>query len=99
MNTQKLSAYIIGAIFATECLLGLGFVLGANAYTITMAVILICLSIAFGLLTANPLGVQGLVAGICMLLLPSKVIGVLFICIGIAGAIVNLVISQKQVAK
>ena len=96
MNKKKVFAYIVGGTCATAFALGMILLIPSKPLTLSTAIIMICLSIASGLLIPNPISFLGLMAGIYMIIFPSWIIGIIFILLGIAGAIVNLFVAKRK---
>ena len=94
-NLKRAIAYIVGATGVLAFLVGIIFLPGAKALTISAAVTVICLSLAFGILIPNPICFVGLIAGICALVFPSWIVGIILMVVGIAIAVANVFISQK----
>lgn len=93
---KKTFAYIIGGSFAVAILLGMILLISSKAMTISAAIVMICLSLASGLLIPNPVSFLGLIAGICIIIFPSWIVGIIFILLGIAGAIANLFVAKRK---
>lgn len=96
MKKKKAVAYIIGATCAIAVILGIIMLFSPKVITVSAAIAIICLSLASGLIIPNPISFLGLIAGICMLILPPWIVGIIFICAGIAGAVANIFISKKK---
>ncbi|MBQ6819147.1 MAG: hypothetical protein IJP35_06035 [Clostridia bacterium] len=86
---EKFWAYGIGIMCAVGLLTGLVILLLKTPMAITTAIVIICLSICFGILLPNPISFWGLIAGICMLVLPANVTGIGLIALSGAGALTN----------
>lgn len=95
MNKRKMIAYIIGATFAAAFILGLILLVASKGITVSIAITIICLSLASGLIAPNPISFVGLIAGICMLVFPPWIVGVVFIVIGVAGAVINALTANR----
>jgi len=96
MKTEKMMAFFIGATFTLILMLGIGLMLFGENATVAMAIAVICISLASGLIIPNPLSLAGLIAGICMLVFPSKAVGIVLIAAGIMGIAVNTVIFANR---
>lgn len=96
METKKVIAYIIGGTCALAVLIGLVLLAASRTVHISVAIVIICLSLAFGIMAANPISLIGLMAGICMLVFPAWIVGIIFMLLGIAGAIVNLFVAKRK---
>ena len=83
-------------------LLGCGILIFKKVFQIVLAVILICLSLATGILLPNPISAVGLVCGILMLFLPEPAVGILWIVTGlllVAGGLILALIKSKKKKK
>lgn len=96
MVKKKLIAYLLGGTLAVAVALGLMMILLPKFFTVASAVTIICISLAFGIMCPNPISIVGFIAGILMLIFPANIIGIVFICFGIIGALANLFIWKKQ---
>lgn len=96
MNKKKVFAYIVGGTCAAASALGMILLIPSKPLTLSTAIVMICLSLASGLLIPNPISFLGLMAGICMIIFPSWVVGIIFMLLGIAGAIVNLFVAKRK---
>ncbi|MBQ5843084.1 MAG: hypothetical protein IIW63_08100 [Clostridia bacterium] len=94
MDKRKLAAYVIGGTFCLLLLCGAVLPFLPKAVTITTAIAIVCLCLASGMLIPNPVSTVWLIMGICMLAIP-KASGIIFICIGITGSIINVITSKK----
>lgn len=93
---NKLSAWVLGAFFALILMIGLLLLIPVQWIKITLAVIVICLSICFGMLTLHPVFLFTLVLGVCMLLVPSWIMAIILIFAGIAGMIITPIFYKKN---
>lgn len=96
MKKNRLIAYVIGGTGALAVISGLFLLPSSKPMTLSAAITLICLSLASGLLAPNPVSFIGLIAGICMLIFPSPIVGIILIILGIIVAVTNLFISKRQ---
>lgn len=96
MNKKKVFAYIVGGTCAAASALGMILLIPSKPLTLSTAIMMICLSLASGLLIPNPISFWGLMAGICMIIFPSWIVGIIFMLLGIAGAIVNLFVAKRK---
>lgn len=94
MNKKKTFAYIIGGTCAVAVTLGIVLLISSKTIALSTAIVMICLSLASGLLIPNPISFLGLIAGICMIAFPSWIVGIIFILLGITGAIANLFVAK-----
>ena len=86
---KKFWAYGIGVMCAVGLLVGMVILLLKTPMAITTAIVIICLNICSGILLPNPISFWGLIAGICMLVLPANVTGIGMILLSGAGALTN----------
>ena len=93
---KKMLSYSVGAVFAALVVLGVFLLMAPKAAAVTVAVVIICLSVAYGILTADPGSLLPLVAGICMWVFPGWVVGIVFVMLGTAGTIVNLAVHKRK---
>lgn len=93
---NKLSAWVLGAVFALILIIGLMLLIPVQWIKITLAVIVICLSICFGMLTLHPVFLFTLVLGVCMLLVPSWIMAIILIFAGTAGMIITPIFYKKN---
>ena len=87
MKKKKTVAYLLGGSFAVGAIIGLAFLVAPRAFSVTAALVVICLSLASGLILPNPVSFWFLMAGICMLILPSWVVGILLLLLSAAGMV------------
>lgn len=95
MKAKKLAAYLVGATAACALIVGALFLMPEKGATIFTAVVTICLAVAFGILFPNPVSVVYLIAGICSLVFPAWIVGLILIFLGVVCAIVNVIVSKK----
>ena len=85
MMKQKIFHWSIGVICAIAMMVGLlAIILPENA-SLAMAITVIVISIASGLILPNPFSFLCLIAGILMLFMPLWVVGIVLIALSIAG--------------
>ena len=84
-----------GILCAIAFLLGIGILLWKTPMSIGVAAVLICLSLCTGILIPNFVSTYGLIAGICMLVLPAPVSGIAVIVLSLAGAAANPLLYRK----
>ncbi len=78
---------------------GICFLFAPKTVAVVCGIILICLSLATGILLPNPFSPIGLLVGICMILCQPVFIGVIIICFGGIAAIINLIVWNKAHSK
>ena len=89
MKKKRVLAYGLGILCSVGFLLGLLMLLFKAPASISSGVVVICLSICIGILLPNPISIWGLIAGICMLVLPPQMTGVVIMLLSVAGAVGN----------
>ena len=89
MKKNRVLAYGLGILCSVGFLLGLLMLLFKAPVSISSAVVVICLSICIGILLPNPVSFWGLIAGICMLVLPAQMTGGIIMLLSAAGALGN----------
>ena len=90
MNAKKIAAWTVGIVFALILTLGLIYLVLPNVLCDIIGWVVICLSLAWGLLMPNPVSLWTLAAGVCMVICPGWAAGILLILAGTVGAVVNL---------
>lgn len=99
MKLKKTAAYIFGS-FCVVCLIGgVLMIVGNLPVKVTAGVIVICLSLCFGLLIPNPISLVSLLIGICMIIFPSWITGVIMIVTAVFCAVANVLIFKKILSK
>ena len=89
-------AYLLGSMCVIALGLGLLMLIPSEVLRNVLAVIIICLSICFGMLSFNPLCFYGLITGVCMLMFPSGIVAIVLLVIGAAGSVANLLVWRKH---
>lgn len=92
---KKLVSYGVGTICAGFVVLGAFLFVAPKPVAVAAAIVVICLSLAYGMLTADPCSLVALVAGICMWTLPGWIVGIVFVLFGSAGAVINMFIHKN----
>lgn len=87
MKNNKVLAILLGGSFGIEAIIGLLFLVAPKAFSTTAAVVVICLSVASGLILPNPVSFWFLIAGICMLVLPAWVVGICLLVLSAVGMV------------
>lgn len=95
MYKKKLIAYGVGSLCAVGLLCGVLILLFGNPAAITSGIVVICLSICFGILVPNPICFWTLIAGICMLVFPTSVTGIILITLSAGSALANYIGYRK----
>lgn len=92
MKVKRISVYVLAGLFASAILLGILLLTMPNSVVLTVAIEIICLCLVTGLLVPNHVSLVGLIAGICMLVFPARVVGIIFLCLGIVGILIPALI-------
>ena len=95
-KTYSVLAYLLGSLCAAALVIGVVLLVPSEILHNALAIAIICLSICFGILTANPLFFCSLLTGVCILMLPSYVMAIVLLTIGSTGAVVNLLGWKKH---
>ena len=95
MFRKKHLSWLWGGTFAFAALMGLFLLFASEKASLMGGIVIICLSLATGLIAPNPVSFIALAAGICMAFLPPWIVGLILLCIGIAGTLVNHYFSKK----
>lgn len=96
MKLQKWFAYGVGILCAVCLLTGISILIWKAPAMITVAVVIICLSICSGILLPNPISLLCLLAGVGMFLVPPQVSGIVLVFLGCAGALTNAILCLKK---
>lgn len=92
---KKVLPYGVGVICTALIALGLVLLVAPKTVAVTAATVIICLSIAYGLLTIDPGSIIGLAAGVCMIVFPGWIVGIFFAVLGVAGTVANLFVHKR----
>lgn len=94
---KKSLIFLLCGIFCVSLLLaGLCLLLFSRQFATVGGIVVICLSLATGLIAPNPVSLAYLIAGILMLVLPKPVPAIILLCLGAGGAIANLIVWMKK---
>lgn len=96
MKKQKIAALLSGIFWATALLIGICLLPASDTGSMVSGIVVICLSLASGMLVPNPISLWALIAGICMIVFPGWAVGLVLCSIGAAGALANLIIWLKR---
>ena len=100
MNVKKRIKKIIvwgcGFLSVEAVLYGVAAAVLPRAFLMTVGIIGLCLNVATGMLAPNPISIVRLVENICVAFGPGIVSAVILICLGVAGAVVNFLLSKKK---
>lgn len=95
MKKKSLILLLCGIFCASLVLAGLCLLGFSKQFATVGGIVIICLSLATGLIAPNPVSIAYLVAGILMWVLPKPVPAIILLCLGMAGAIANLIVWLK----
>ena len=96
MKSKRL-IFLLCGIFCTSLILaGLCLLAFSKQFATVGGIVVICLSLATGLIVPNPVSIAYLVAGILMLVLPKTIPAVILLCMGVGGAIVELILWWRK---
>ena len=95
MKLKKFLSRAVCIIAACALLVGAGFIFAPKGFSVAGGIVIICLSLASGLILPNPISFLGLIAGVCVLIFPPKIVGIVFAVLGVAGMLTNVIISSK----
>ncbi len=96
MKKHNLLLLGLGILAGCEVFAGCLFLASSDITSAVSGIVVICLSIATGLVLPNPLSFVGLIAGILMLALPAKTVGIILLILGIAGCLCPPAIRFRQ---
>lgn len=99
MSKRNFFSLGIGIVCAVALLAGICMFFIPKAVSVTVALVLICLSLVVGLVMANPLSIVGLIAGIGLLVLPPWTVGIILLVCSIGGSVGNLLMWSNQSRK
>lgn len=96
MKKKSLIFLLCGIFCASVILAGLCLLLFSEQFATVGGIVVICLSLATGLVLPNPFSLAYLVAGVLMLVLPKPVSAVILLCLGTGGAVANFFVWLKK---
>ena len=96
MKKKQLSPWLMGILAAVALVLGICLLFVPKPVIVVAGIVLICLSIAFGLITINPVFALGIVGGVLMIFLPPWTAGIFLMICGIGGMIGNVAANRKK---
>ena len=96
MTKKRIISLIIGICFGSLLLIGMMLFVAPRVVSTVGGIVIVCFSLAFGMIMPEPVSFLALIAGICMLVFPSKIVGVVFLLLGIAGAACNAILGAKK---
>lgn len=95
MKLKKFLSLAVGIVAACALLVGIVFIFASKGISVAGGIVIICLSLASGLIFPNPISFWGLIAGVCVLVFPPYVVGIVFAVLGVAGMLTNVIISKR----
>ena len=96
MKNKRLIFLLCGIFCASLILAGLCLLVFSKQFATVGGIVVICLSLATGLIVPNPVSIAYLVAGILMLVLPKPVPAILLLCLGAGGAIADMIVWLQK---
>lgn len=96
MKIKKMIAYFLGGTGSVAILTGILMLLAPKAFSIATAIVIICLSLAIGIMIPNPISTVGFFAGICMLVFPARIVGLILLAGGMVAVILNPFLMKKE---
>ena len=94
---KKFIGWMIGIMCAIDLTAGLAMLVPYKTFTTVAAIIILCLSICSGILAPNPISLYGLVIGVCMLVFPPQIVGIILLAAGLIGAGTNWFCWKKGI--
>lgn len=96
MKNKRLIMLLCGVFCVSLIVAGLCLLLFSKQFATVGGIVVICLSVATGLIAPNPVSIAYLVAGILMLVLPKPIPAIILLCLGVAGGIADLIVWIKR---
>lgn len=96
MKNKRLIFLLCGIFCASLILAGLCLLVFSKSFATVSGIVVICLSLATGLIAPNPVSIAYLLAGILMWVLPKPVPAIILLVLGVAGAVANLIVWLKK---
>lgn len=96
MNFKKILLWVSGAFSAIMLVSGIGLVLLPKTVAVVVGVVISCLSLAEGLILADPSAIIGLILGILFIFVPKEIAVAILIAMEIIGATATLIISLRS---
>lgn len=96
MKKKSLIFLLCGLFCASLILAGLCLLVFSRQFATVGGIVVICLSLATGLIAPNPVSIAYLVAGILMLVLPKPIPAIILLCLGVIGAVANLIVWCRK---
>ena len=99
MNFKKAIFWSCGGVSAGMILLGVCLMVLPKTFAVVMGAVFAAISICFGLITGMPVFGIGLIAGVCMMLLPPLACGIIFAVVGCGGCVAVAVLGVNESKK
>jgi len=96
MKKKSLIFLLCGIFCASLLLAGLCLLLFSKQFATVSGIVVICLSLATGLIVPNSVSLAYLIAGILMWVLPKPIPAIILLCLGAGGAIANWIVWLKK---
>ena len=96
MNKRKIFAWLAGISSAIALIIGLICLFSSETVSFASGIVVICLSLASGLIIPNPISLVCLIAGICMLIFPARIVGIILMLIGLGGGLANWLVWRRK---
>lgn len=96
MKKKTLICLICGIICVVLALAGLSLLLFSKQFANAGGIIVICLSLATGLIAPNPVSIAYLITGVLMLVLPKSILAIILLCLGVCGSIADLIVWMQK---
>lgn len=93
--TKKIFTIMSISFGAVLLLYGLLVLFMPKLFTTISAIVLICISLAIGLIFINPIPIIGIIAGALMLILPKTVSAIIFFALGVSLCILAFILHVK----
>ena len=85
---KKILSWILGLTFIAAFACGICLLVFSQAMSLVLGIVVICLSLATGLILPNPISLFALIAGISMIFAPVPT-GIVLACVGAIGMLAN----------
>ena len=96
MNKAKIILLVSGIVSVCLLLTGILFVVASETFSTFGGIVIICLSLASGMIMPNPISFFALIAGLCILVFPSKIVGIIFALLGLTGMVTSGIYGVKK---
>lgn len=96
MDNRKIYTLFIGVMWTIALLLSVLIMVSGPVVGRVIGIVVICLSLATGMLLPNPISFLGLFAGAAIAFLPPWISGLFLLLLNLAGMVSNLVVWLKH---